>query len=107
MNDLRIATRGERLDFLLELARHRDAIALAIPDDLELSDDERADVALTNALLDVEHECKARQWAALEALLPLIPPGGDEREVVYLPRRQALRAVRLTIECGWFWDADE
>jgi hypothetical protein len=58
-------------------------------------------------LLDIEREHQARQWAALEALMHLIPPGGDVSEVVYLPRPLALRAARLALDCGWFCAAPD
>lgn len=98
-----LVKRAARLAYMHGMAIEREAIALAVPDGLELSDEEHEDVLLINAILEAEHELRRRQWAALEALLPLIPPGGDESEVVYLPRPLALRAVLLARACGWFW----
>jgi hypothetical protein len=96
-----------RLRVLLDMARDRHAIAFTVPDDLDLTDEELEAVYLTNALLDIEREHRARQWAALEALLPLIPSGGDVSELVYLPRPLALRAARLVLHCCWFCAAPD
>jgi len=103
----RVQKRAHRLGFLLQMARDREAIAFTIPDGLELSDKERADIALANALLESERERRQREWVAVEALLPLIPPGGNEGDVSYLPRAVAARAVRLVFACVWAWDAVE
>jgi hypothetical protein len=71
------------------------------------TEDELADIDLCNALLDLERFVESkrveRQWEALEELLPLVPPGGDVREVVYLPADLAVRAARLALRCGWFF----
>jgi|GEM_PF-6439567 len=75
--------------------------------DLPWTVDELADIDLCNALLDLERYVESkrvkRQWEALEELLPLIPPGGNLSEVVYLPRSLAVRAARLALRCGWFF----
>lgn len=99
----RLERRAARLDYLHGLARDREAIALTIPPDLDLSDEERDDIALINAVLDAERELRARRWAALEALLPMVPPGGDVDEVLYLRSPDNRRAILLMLDVGWFW----
>lgn len=106
MDDPRIRRRAARLAYLLDLARRREAFMFTEPQGLELTDEEREDVYLANALLEAACEIDIRRWAALEALLPLIPPGGDESDTVHLPRHQAIRAAVHARVCGWFWFVD-
>jgi hypothetical protein len=107
MAEQRIWQRGMRVASLHGMAFEECAGQLIASGDLAFSDDELADLDLCNALLEVEHYCRERQWEALEALLPLIPPGGDVSEVVHLPRPLAVRATHLAMRCGWFWDCDD
>lgn len=107
MPDARIVRRGLSVASFYSLARERGTYMLLPGIDVSFTTDEFADIELCNALLDLEREAewkaRRRQWAALEALLPLIPPGGDVSEIVFLPRDHALRAARLALRCGWFW----
>lgn len=107
-----IEVRARQLAMLMDYAETAEAAELAFLNDdvpapkfrvMEANDD----IALVNAMLDVERSHREKQWAALEALLPLIPPGGDVSEVIYLPRHHAVRALRLLFDCGWWWDAHD
>lgn len=108
MADDRIRLRCARVSGYYDLAVEEGINVEFVPGaGTPFSDDELADVALCNSLLDLERYTERqrvqRQWVALEALLPLIPPGGDVSEVVYLPRSLAVRAARLALACGWFF----
>lgn len=98
---------AERAELAVVLLRHAvcSGAAEVVAVDGDLGDlDVEATVALVNALLDAERERRARQWAALERLLPMIPPGGGIlEEVVHLPRKRAAQAAGLALDCGWFW----
>lgn len=107
-----IEERAERLAMLMQFADESEATELEI--DMESAHaphwrimEAQDDFALVNAMLDVERSHREKQWAALEALLPLIPPGGDVSEVIHLPRPNAVRALRLLFACGWWWDAHD
>ena len=103
-----IEERAETVARLLEVAEVHGATALKFHDDDEPAPTWRIarandDIALVNAMLDVERSRRGKVWAALEALLPLIPPGGDVSELIYLPANLRAKALRLAMDCGWFW----
>jgi hypothetical protein len=106
MNDPRIARRAERLAYLLNMPWQHERAIFDELDGIPLDADEREDVYLANALLSAGYEITDRRWRALEALLALIPPGGDESETAFLPRGDAVRAAVCARACGWFWFVD-
>jgi hypothetical protein len=65
------------------------------------------DRALAQACLDVERGMRRREWVALEALLPAIPPGGEICDIYDLPADQAVPALRAAQACGWLREAAE
>ena len=56
---------------------------------------------MSNSLLEIEHSLLTSEFAAVETLLALIPPKGTLAEVVFLPREQALRALKAAMAVRW------
>lgn len=69
------------------------------------------ELALVNACLEVERDLRARQWAALEALLALwarVPDGhGRDAAAWALGVDEQLRLALLAVRLGWWYDAPE